>query len=438
MTDRRVVFVSQRFPPDKGGNAARIHDITTNLDGEGWDVTVLAPPPSYPPGEFERSWTRKQTESRDGVTVNRLWSWQPQAEDPGMIRRLAYYLVFGIQAMCWLLWHVREYDCVVTTTPPISTGAPGLLAAALGKPWVVDVRDLWIDASISLGYLEAGSPIARLSRWFQRRVLHTADRIAVTTDSLGESLQESYGQSLAEKTILVPNGVDVQRFQPPGGGSGTPKSPTESAGDESAAHARRTRPVDSAPTTDGGRATIIYTGNIGSAQALESCIRAMAHLPAEAAVLRLVGGGDRESRLRELTAELGLEDRVEFYGLVPRDDVPALLGDATIGIAPLQDSEEFAYAMPTKLYEYMASGLPSVVTGSGEIERFVADEQCGLHAEIDPEEIASALQRLLRDDSLRQQFGTSGRACVEREYDRGAIAAEFGDELATLVDGHGS
>ncbi|MXR52990.1 glycosyltransferase [Halovenus sp. WSH3] len=411
MTSRRVVFVSQRFPPDKGGNAARVHDITAHFDDE-WDVTVLAPPPSYPPGEFDRSWTRKQTEDRDGVTVHRLWSWQPQTEDPGMARRLAYYLVFGIHAMCWLLWHVREYDCVVTTTPPISTGAPGLLAAALGTPWVVDVRDLWIDASISLGYLTPGSLIERVSRRFQRRVLHAADRIAVTTEALGDSLQQKYGQSLAAKTILVPNGVDVRRFQPS----------AEGDSDEPQA------------TTDGGRATIIYTGNLGSAQALGSCVRAMSRLPEDAAVLRLVGSGDRESQLRRLTDELEVQDQVEFHGLVPREEVPALLDDATLGVAALEESDELSYAMPTKLYEYMASGLPSVVTGRGEIERFVEDNECGLHADAEPAAIAEAFERLLDDDGLRRELGANGRACAEQEYDRKAIADAFADELGTLID----
>ncbi|MFY4813520.1 hypothetical protein ACOJIV_12610 [Haloarcula sp. AONF1] len=44
----------------------------------------------------------------------------------------------------------------------ISTGAPGLLASLLGKPWLVDVRDLWIDTSISLGYIKSKSTIPAL------------------------------------------------------------------------------------------------------------------------------------------------------------------------------------------------------------------------------------------------------------------------------------
>lgn len=425
MTDNHVVFVSQRFPPDKGGNAARVHDITTNLTDE-WTVTVLAPPPSYPPGEFDRATSRAETETVDGVTVRRLWTFQPQTENPSMYRRLAYYLIFGIHAMLWLLVNVRRYDAVVTTTPPISTGAPGLLARALGKPLVVDVRDLWIDASISLGYLEADSAVERLSRRFQRRVLHAADRVTVTTDLLGERLADSYGEDLAAKTILLPNGVDIERFHPPeyAESSTTDERGVIAAGDGgSEAVSEKT---DDPPT-------IIYTGNLGTAQDLAACVRAMTLLSSDA-TLRLVGGGDVESDLRELSADLGVADRVTFEGTVPREEVPGLLREATVGIAPLKSTDELAYAMPTKLYEYMASGLPVLVTGQGEIERFVADTNCGVHADNDPEAIAEALDELLASADRRREFGATGRQVAKR-YDRGAIADRLGEQLCELVVG---
>jgi hypothetical protein len=63
----RVVFVTQMFPPEKGGNASRIHDTATSLQAGSWDVTVLAPPPTIPAGEFDRSWQRIRSETVDGV-----------------------------------------------------------------------------------------------------------------------------------------------------------------------------------------------------------------------------------------------------------------------------------------------------------------------------------------------------------------------------------
>ena len=448
MTDgqRDVVFVTQHYPPDKGGNAARIHDVATHLTDQGWGITVLAPPPSYPPGTFERSSHRKQTESTDGVVVHRLWSWQPQTENPGMGQRLAYYLLFGIHAMVWLLWNSRRYDVVVTTTPPISTGAPGFLASLLGKSWVVDVRDRWIDASISLGYLEEGSLIERLSRRFQRLVLHRADRISVTTPALGDSLQRTYGESLGEKTILVPNGVDVSRFQTREERDRTDEyGATDPEEEEERDHidesgerdhideSKERAPVTASAKADGGESTVIYTGNLGSAQDLEAVIRATSQLSHDGASLQLVGGGDVESELRHLTDDLELHDSVEFTGVVPREDVPALLGQATVGVAPLKSSDELAYAMPTKVYEYMASGLPTVVTGRGEIADFVEKSGGGVHAANDPEQIARVLDELLDDDQRRQQLSERGREYVKANYDRRAIARHFSDELRQLV-----
>lgn len=433
--NRRVVYVSQRFPPDKGGNAARINDLGTHLVNHGWDVTVLAPPPTYPPGEFERTWIRHRTDTVDGVTVHRLWSWQPQRENPGTVERLAYYLLFGIHAMLWLLWNVRRVDLLVTTTPPISTGAPGIWACSLGIPWIVDVRDLWIDASISLGYLKPGGLLERLSRRFQRLVLHRADRIAVTTATLGESLKATYGESLGNKTILIPNGVDVDRFQPTDGGDfitdeavlrGS-SSATQSASDGS--------PVLGANTTrsDDGSPTIIYTGNLGSAQDLQSCIRAMSYLSHETATLRLVGSGDLEGELKELVDDLALRNRVMFDGVVPREEVPDLLADATVGIAPLQSTDDLAYAIPTKLYEYMASGLPVLTTGTGEIESFVNESGGGIHVDADPERIAARLDELLANPDLRRQLGAKGHEYVASTYDRGVIAGRLSDEMDHLL-----
>lgn len=416
--DRDVVFVSQRFPPDMGGNAARIHDISTHLNDEAWNVTVLAPPACYPPGEFERSWKITRTDTIDGISIHRLWSWQPRAKDPRTVFRLAYYVLFSIHATLWLLLYVRRYDVVITSTPPISTGAPGLIAATVGKPWVVDVRDLWIDASISLGYLEEDSYLERVSRRFQQRVLRTADRVTVTTESLKNSLQETYDDALRVKTTVIPNGADIERFR-------TNSEPAIEA-----------TPTESTDSDDGDDPEIIYTGNLGSAQDLEACIRSMSHLSTERAVLRLVGSGDMESELRLLTQTLDLDDRVVFHGLVPRTEVPDLLNDATIGIAPLEDSEELSYAMPTKVYEYMASGLPIVVTGRGEIERFINQTDGGLHAENDPERIAEQIDKLLTDARYRRVLAENGHEHVKERYDREMIASRLSEELMSLVDEH--
>jgi len=399
------VFVSQRYPPEKGGNASRIRDLAANV-ADGARVTVLAPPPCYPPGNFDQSWERTESERIDGVIVRRLWSWQPQTENPGLFRRLPYYLLFAVHTVLWLVWNHRCYDVVLTSTPPITTGIPGLAAASLGIPWVVDVRDLWIENSVALGYVDADSPLVGASQWFQGLVLRTADRITVTTESLGAAITDKYGSQLGGRIRHVPNGVDTDLFAP------------------------RARQAES----DGaGPPIIVYTGNIGSAQPLGPCIRAMGELSHDDAILRFVGDGDERSRLEGLTKRLGLEDRVEFVGLVDRDSVPGHINDAVVGLAPIKDATELAYAMPTKSYEYLACGVPVVVTGRGEVQRFVEDSGGGRHAEVDPAAIAEALDAMLASPERRDQMGTTGRKHVVQQYDRAAIADRLDSLLSSLV-----
>jgi glycosyltransferase involved in cell wall biosynthesis len=403
----RVAIVSQQYPPDKSGHATRISDMAGNLTARGWTAEVVAPPPCFPHGEFDRDWYRTRRTTADGVVVRRLWAWQPTEADPGTVSRLAYYVTFALHAFLWLAVTHRRYDAVVTTTPPISTGLVGFVASATGVPWVVDVRDLWIDASVSLGFIAEGGWLERGSRRFQRRVLHTADTVAVTTETLGDRLCDRYGADLAAKLLLVPNGVDAERF----------------------ATAPATDPIEE---TD--RPLVVYVGNIGHAQALDTCIRAIGRLDRDVE-FRLVGSGDAVPELRRIAAAEGVEDRVRFAGSVPHEEVPSLLSAADIGVAPLLDDAELAYAMPTKVYEYMGAGLPVVTTGRGELQRFVEASGGGIHAAADPEDVAAAFAELLDDEERRRRMGAAGQSHVRTRYDRERIVARLDDRLRALVAG---
>jgi len=396
-----VVVVSQHYPPDRSGNASRICDTCTHLNQEGWDVTVLAPPPTFPHGQFSRTWTRQTTQRTNGVTLHRLWAWQPTKNDPSFLSRMAYYLLFPLHALLWLLFNYREYDVVVTSSPPIFTGIAGLPIGLLtGKPWIVDIRDLWIDAAVGLEFISDGGAIERVSRWYEQLMLRTADRITVTTTVLGERLVDRYG--IDEGIVRhVPNGVDTDEYRPTN--------------------------VDPDPT-------IVYTGNVGHAQDLDACIRAMSSVESSNAILRIVGDGDTRDRLEELVAEHGLEDRVEFTGLVPRETIPDVLNAAMIGVAPLKHEETLEYAVPTKAYEYMSCEVPVVATGAGEIDTLIEESGGGLFVDNDAERLAEAFESLLTDAALRESLGENGREHMIENYDRGVVARRLSAILDEVLD----
>ena len=190
---RRVCIVSQHFPPEKSGNASRIYDTAVHLADLGLDVTVLAPHPTFPTGSFPRTWRRSSVQEVNGVHVVRLWTWQPASGDPGFPSRMAYYLLFPLHAALWLIFAQNRFDVIVTSAPPLFTGLPGyILRRTSAVKWILDIRDLWIDASIGLGFLKEGSISERLSRRFEQACLSRADFVGVTTEELGRRIASRY------------------------------------------------------------------------------------------------------------------------------------------------------------------------------------------------------------------------------------------------------
>ncbi|WP_435065516.1 glycosyltransferase family 4 protein [Halobaculum sp. EA56] len=395
-----LLVISQAFPPEKGGNASRIHDLTRFMTDE-WDVTVVAPAKCYPHGEYDFTWQPHHREDIDGVEVHRLWAWQPTDPDPSVMSRIAYYVTFAIHAFLWSVFHINDQDAIMTTSPPLFTGFVALpFATLLDIPWVVDIRDVWIDLSVNLGFISEGGLAERLSKAYRSYELQIASLITVTTEETADILRQEYGTETPY--TVVPNGVDVESFEPR---------------DETAI----TDPV------------MIYTGTIGHCQALESCVEAICHIGDSSLTFRIVGDGDLREKLEVRAAELEVEDRVEFTGFVSREQVPEMLSQATIGIAPIKTDESLRYAVPTKLYEYMACALPVIAVGEGAIEQLVNESNAGVVAEDDPEAIAAHIDALLSDQERRRELGTNGRSHVVDHYDRQAIALEFSDRLSTLI-----
>ncbi len=397
---KRVLIVSQHFPPERSGNASRIFDTAQHLAKLGVAVTVVAPHPTFPTGTFPRVWKPSERTTVDGVEVLRLWGWQPKVRDPGFVSRMLYYLVFPLHVLLRLLFTSGRYDVVITSTPPLFTGIPGYAAKRLlGKQWILDIRDLWIDASISLGFVREGSLFERMSRWFEQMCLAHADLVGVTTTELGRRIASRY--RVAAPMELMPNGVNTEFFYP--------------------VMAEKKR-------------QIIYAGNVGHAQDLAKVALAVKAMNGKYNLkFLIVGDGDIRGQLEQFVRTENLADWVLFPGVVPREEIPRLLSESLIGIAPLKKLENLEYAAPTKAYEYMACGIPFVGCGAGEIAQLARDSGAGLIADNTPESIAGALATLIDDPAMMESMGQMGRAYVQQNYDRRSVAQKLKQHIERMT-----
>jgi len=144
----------------------------------------------------------------------------------------------------------------------------------------------------------------------------------------------------------------------------------------------------------------------------------------------LIGDGPVRSHLAERIANEKIE-RVTLVDAQPREAIPALLAAADAAIISLGMS--IPGAVPSKIYEAMASSLPILLIADGEPARRVADAGCGLwSAPGDGAQLRRNFEALL-DPTTCSKMGEAGRRAAETTYNRTAIARRLDTFLRARI-----
>lgn len=140
----------------------------------------------------------------------------------------------------------------------------------------------------------------------------------------------------------------------------------------------------------------------------------------EGVELLLLGRFDSEStkdEVQSLVADADLTERIHFLGQIPYRELKSYLLRATVGLVPLQPTSQYVKGIPTKMFEYMACGLPIVASDLPLIRRFIAESECGILVNAtDAHEHAEAILYLLDHPDEAQRMGENGRRAVEEKY----------------------
>jgi glycosyltransferase involved in cell wall biosynthesis len=178
------------------------------------------------------------------------------------------------------------------------------------------------------------------------------------------------------------------------------------------------------------RLIFIHAGPLRSSYAALEILTALERLgnAVPELVLLVVGGSPDTEPLGSLVNRLQRAGRLVVLPYVPREEVAALIRGADVGLSlVLPVDVTHRLASPTKLFEYMQAGLPVIGSDVPEIHDILTQFQCGLLVDATkPGEIASALERLATDSSLRKALAESARAA--------ATDLGWGAEQDLLVD----
>lgn len=132
--------------------------------------------------------------------------------------------------------------------------------------------------------------------------------------------------------------------------------------------------------------------------------------------LLLVGDGPMGSHFLQELAGRGLADAVDWRGAVPADQVPPLLQQMDVAVAPYPALDRF-YFSPLKVYEYMAAGLPVVASDLGQLWQVI---QPGVNGMLSPagdsEALARHLSRLAMNPEERHHLGAAARQTILSQH----------------------
>jgi glycosyltransferase involved in cell wall biosynthesis len=398
---QRILIVSHYFPPEAGAPQARLSALAAAWAAGGDSVTVLTGMPNHPTGVLPPEYRHaiRRREQRDGYRVVRTWLYATPNE--GVLRKTLCHLSFMISSVLLGGIAVGRADTVVVSSPTFfSIGSAWLLARLKRARLVVEVRDLWPAIFVELGVL-TNRRVIRLLERLELAAYAAADQVVVVSDGFRQNLIERGVP--AGKVHTIRNGVALDRFCP------------DSPGREEARVRLGARPGD---------CLVLYAGTHGISHALSHVADAAALLGGQPVRVAFVGDGSDKPRLQRRVAELGLEN-VTLAPAVPPDQVPVLLAAADICLVPLRDVPLFAMFIPSKMFEYLAAAKPVIGSVTGEPAQILREAGAMVVPPEDAEALAAAIASLAGDPARRAAMGRSGRAYVEKFFDRAELAREY-------------
>ncbi len=180
-----------------------------------------------------------------------------------------------------------------------------------------------------------------------------------------------------------------------------------------------------------GKRVLLYLGRIAPEKDIDFMIRAFAHMDAQRpdTVLLIVGKGPHVESLQELAKDLRLQDRVQFAGAVPYEDVPHSMAAADLFIFTSR-----AETQGLVLIEAMAAGTPVIATHGAGADDVLADSRAGVLVRADERVFADAVLTALAD---RGRLESMRRAALEasQHYSVGAATERLLQVYEQVVNG---
>ena len=390
----KILIVSQYYYPEQ----FQINEIAPELVKRGHEVTVITGLPNYPQGEIYTGYEEKWEEIIDKVKVIRT-SIHPRKHDA--INLVWNYLSFAINGTRTVKRLEEGFDLILAyQLSPVTSLFPAVAyKKRYGTHILAYCLDIWPESAQAHVKSDKGILYRFISR-LSKALYQKCDHIAATSRPFIEYLHNKNGIA-CEKMSYLPQHADDSYLNMDLG------------------------------SLDNGIADFMYAGNLGQGQRVDVIIRAAAELKNENYRIHIVGDGSVKRALEVLAEELGVGDKVFFYGNQKRSDMPELYRKADALLITLRGDNFVGNTMPGKLQTYMTCGKPIFGAINGAAYETILASKCGACVSAGD---YKGLSRLMKDyidtPSKYDDCGKNARIYFESHF----TLKIYGDNLEKLLE----
>src|SRR3990167_242430 len=350
----KILFLSDNFPPEVNAPASRVFERAKYWVEWGHDVTVITCAHNFPQGKVYEGYKNKwyQVEYMDGIKVVRVKTFILKNE--GFVLRIVDFVSYMWMAIIASFFQ-KKPDVIVATSPQFFTAVAGYkIAFFKGKPFFFELSDLWPASIAAVGSLSADSRLYKLIEKLELFLYRHSKKVIAQTQSFKDDLV--FRGIPEEKVTVIYNGVELSQFKP------VEKSETllKKYGLEN-------------------QFVIGYIGTQGMAHDLEKVLQVAHDLKETNVTFLFVGDGATNQKLLEITRQKNLNN-VVFIPSKAKSEIADYWSVCDVALIHLKNEATFSTVVPSKLFEAMAMGLPSLlVAPEGEAARIVNNEKVGLY-----------------------------------------------------------
>lgn len=373
MEKRKILILVENLPVPFD---RRVWMEATTLTKAGYQVSIICPRGKYP----------RFHENLDGISIYRY-------SLPSLDGMLGHFLEYAIaMSMTFLLtllvFFTDGFDVIQSANPPDIFFLIAMLFKPLGKNFVFDHHDLMPEICASRWSGWKQRLMRTLSLWSESLTFWTADRVIATNESY-KQVAIARGKVLEDRITVVRSAPRLNNFKP--------VEPNEGW--------RR-----------GKKYLVAYLGVMGPNDGLDYLLRAIDQIVhqdgREDIHFILVGGGDLQPALKQMSHAMELDEFVTFTGRVSDEEMIQILSSADLCVAPDPKDPLNDLSTMNKMIEYMALGKPIVSFNLK--ESMISAREAAVYAEANnTADFANQVLKLLADPEKRDVMGKIGRERFE-------------------------